>query len=348
MRVAIVTLVGDFNYGNRLQNYALQELLTTLGADVSTIDNPARSSMQWLKEHLVERIDGKKKLKSIGDIRREKNLRIFTKQYINMVGADFTSGDFDYFVVGSDQVWNPSFWGMDTEGYSVKRYLLKNIEDSKRVAYAASFGVEELPPLWNPVFKEELSEFHAISVREASGAEIVKKTCGKSTEIVLDPTLMLSKEKWNQMAVDVQENDYVLSFFLGKVVQQKKEYIKKISREHGCRIIDMNDKNDQYYYCKPEVLLGLIKKAKLVVTDSFHVTVFSIVFHTPFLSMAREQSNYCKMSSRLETLLGIVNMMNRFNNISLDDPFNCKFDKVDSLIEKKRDCLLYTSPSPRD
>lgn len=340
MKVAIVTLVGDFNYGNRLQNYALQEVLTSLGADVVTIDNPSQSFMQWAKEHLVERAGGKKRLKSIGDIRREKNIRNFTKRYVGMVGADFSSDDFDYFVVGSDQVWNPSFWGKDTECYSVKRYLLKAVESSKRIAYAASFGIEELPPLWTPVFKEELSKFHAISVREASGTEIIEKTCGKPAEIVLDPTLLLSKEKWSQMAVNVQEDAYVLSFFLGKVTKQRKEYIEKISHEQGCRIIDMNDKKNHYYYCNPEILLGLIKNAKLVVTDSFHATVFSIVFHTPFLSMTREQSNYCKMSSRLLTLLGMVNMTDRFNNMSLDDPFNCKFDNADSLIEEKRKTSL--------
>ena len=340
MKVAIVTLVGDFNYGNRLQNYALQEVLTTLGTEVVTVDNPSQPIMQWIKEHLVERVDGQKRLKSFADMRREKNLRDFTKRYISMSEANFASGDFDYFVVGSDQVWNPSFWGKDTECYSAKRYLLKNVEASKRIAYAASFGVEELTPLWSPVFKEELSEFRAISVREASGTEIVERICGKSAEIVLDPTLMLTKEKWSQMAAKVQESDYVLSFFLGKETKQKKEYIEKISREHGCQIIDMNDKNNRYYYCKPEMLLGLIKNAKLVVTDSFHATVFSVVFHTPFLSMTREQRNYCKMSSRLETLLGMVKMTDCFNNMSLEDPFMCVFDNVDAIIEKKRKASL--------
>ena len=340
VKVAIVTLVGDFNYGNRLQNYALQEVLTALGADTSTIDNPSQSYIRWTKEHLVERVKGKKRLKSIADMRREKNLRDFTKQYIHMVGADVTSNNFDYFIVGSDQVWNPSFWGLDTEGYLAKRYLLRNVEPSKRVAYAASFGVEELNDFWNPVFKKELSEFRAISVREVSGATIVKKSSGKTAEIVLDPTLVLPKERWYKMAADVQEGDYVLSFFLGEITQQKQEYIKRISSDKRYRIINMNDKNSRYYYCSPEVLLGLIKMAKLVVTDSFHTTVFSIVFHTPFLSLTREQRNYCKMSSRLETLLSTVEMTDRFNNMNLDDPFVCAFENVDSLIEKKRETSL--------
>lgn len=340
MRAAIITLVGDFNYGNRLQNYALQEVLISLGVDVSTIDNPNRSFLCCFKERLVERVGGKRRLKSIGNMRREKNLRDFTKQYIHMAGADFTSKDFDFFIVGSDQVWNPSFWGNDTEGYLSKRYLLKNVDASKRVAYAASFGVEQLSDLWKPVFQKELAEFHAISVREVSGAEIVEKACGKQAEIVLDPTLMLQKEKWDQMTANIREDNYVLMFFLGEIVQQKQEYIKKISHEHGCRVIDMGNKEERYYYCRPEVFLGLIKNAKLVVTDSFHATVFSIIFHIPFLSLTREQHNYCKMSSRLETLLDIVHMTERFNNMDLDDPFICAFDNVDSLIQKKRETSL--------
>lgn len=337
MKVAIITLVGDFNYGNRLQNYALQEILIALGMDVSTIDNPKKSFMCCLKEHMVERVNGKRRLKSISDMCREKNLRDFTKQYIHMTEANFTGNDFDYFVVGSDQVWNPSFWGTDTECYSAKRYLLKNVDTSKRIAYAASFGVEELGALWLPVFQKELSRFHAISVREASGVEIVEKTCGKQADVVLDPTLVLPKEKWNQMAADVQEDNYVLTFFLGEITQQKKEYIERISHEHRCKVINVTNKKDKYYSCRPEVFLGLIKKANMVITDSFHATVFSIVFHTPFLSLTREQYNYCKMSSRLETLLETVNMTGRFNNMSIDNPLICSFDNVDSLIEKRRE-----------
>lgn len=337
MKVAIITLVGDFNYGNRLQNYALQEILIALGMDVSTIDNQKQSFVNRLKEHMVERVKGKKQLKSISDMRREKNLRDFTKRYIHMAKADFTSNDFDCFVVGSDQVWNPSFWGTDTECYSAKRYLLRNIDESKRVAYAASFGVEELSVFWMPVFQKELSKFHAISVREVSGVEIVEKACGKRAEVVLDPTLVLPKEKWNQMAADVQEDNYVLTFFLGEITQQKQQYIERISREHRFRIINVSNKKDKYYSCRPEVFLGLIKKAKLVITDSFHATVFSIVFHTPFLSLTREQRDYCKMSSRLETLLETVNMTDRYNNMSIDNPFSCSFDNVDSLIEKRRE-----------
>lgn len=254
-----------------------------------------------------------------------------------MVEADFAS---DYFVVGSDHVWNPSFWGTNTECYSAKRYLLRNVDKLKLVAYAASFGVEQLGTIWLPVFQKELSKFHAISVRETSGVEIAEKACGKQAEVVLDPTLMLPKEKWNQMAADVQKDNYVLTFFLGEVTQRKQEYIEKISHEHRCKIINVTNKKDKYYSCRPEVFLGLIKHAKLVITDSFHATVFSIVFHAPFLSLTREQHNYCKMSSRLETLLGMVNMIERFNNMNIDDPFICTFDNVDSLIEGRRKAII--------
>lgn len=337
MKTAIVTLVGDFNYGNRLQNYALQEILKSIGADVTTIDNPPSSLKSKIKERLFERINGKWHIKAKADLVREKNLRKFTHKYISMSPSSCISEDYDYFIVGSDQVWNPSFWGTDTECYSAKRYLLKNVDTSKRIAYAASFGVEELGALWLPVFQKELSRFHAISVREASGVEIVEKTCGKQAEVVLDPTLVLPKENWNQMAADVQEDNYVLTFFLGEITQQKQEYIERISHEHRCKVIDVTNKKDKYYSCRPEVFLGLIKKANMVITDSFHATVFSIVFHTPFLSLTREQHNYCKMSSRLETLLETVKMTGRFNNMSIDNPFICLFDNVDSLIEKRRE-----------
>ncbi len=341
MKVAIVTLVGDFNYGNRLQNYALQEVLKSLGVEVLTVDNPSISITQCLRERLVERVNGKRQLKSFGDLRREKSLRNFTRQYIHMAKADITSYDFDYFVVGSDQVWNPSFWEKNTECYSAQRYLLENVEASKRVSYAASFGIDKLNDFWVKVFQKELSVFHAISVREVSGAKIVDDLCGKKAEVVLDPTLVLSKEKWNQMAVDVQEDPYILAFFLGEIAQQKYEYIDEISRKNGYKIINMSDKKNCYYGCSPEKFLGLIKSAKLVLTDSFHATVFSLIFHTPFLHLTREQNNYCKMSGRLETLLSMVDMTNRFDNVKLDNPFSCEFDNVDLVIDEKRKKSVY-------
>ena len=83
------------------------------------------------------------------------------------------------------------------------------------MAYAARFGVDQLNDFWRPIFQKELPKFHAISVREVSGAKIIENVCGKFPEVVLDPTLLLPKEKWNQIAIDVQESSYVLKFFLG-------------------------------------------------------------------------------------------------------------------------------------
>ena len=342
MKTAIITLVGDFNYGNRLQNYALQEILKSFGVDVTTIDNLSSPIKNRIKEQFFERINGKWHMKSKADRVRESNLRRFTRKYISMSPANFTSNDFDYFIVGSDQVWNPSFWGKNTDCYSAKRYLLRDVEPEKRISYAASFGVEQLNELWTPIFQEELSAFRAISVREASGAAIIRNTCGRDVDLVLDPTLVLPKEKWVQLASNVHEKPYIFLFYLGDMSSQQHKYIEGLAREHDYKVIDMTNKRDPYYHCKLEEFLGLIKNAKMVFTDSFHATVFSIVFLTPFLAVSREQKNYCKMSSRLETLLAIVQMEDRFNNMDIEDPFACSFDGVDDLINiKKDDCMKY-------
>ena len=342
MKTAIVTLVGDFNYGNRLQNYALQEILKSMGANVTTIDNPPSSLMNRIKERFFERINGKWHIKAKADLVREKNLRKFTHKYISMSPSSCISEDYDYFIVGSDQVWNPSFWGTNTECYSARRYLLRDVSPQKRISYAASFGVEELNDLWTPVFQKELSIFKAISVREASGVDMIRNTCGRDAALVLDPTLVLPREKWTQLAVNVQEQPYILLFHLGNMSEQQQEYIERLAREHNYKVIDMTNKKDPYYQCSPEEFLGLIKNARMVFTDSFHATVFSIIFHTPFLSLSRSQKNYCKMSSRLETLLSVVQMEDRFNNMDIKDPFACSFEGVDELIDaRKYDCTKY-------
>lgn len=337
MKTAIITLVGDFNYGNRLQNYALQEILKSIGANVTTIDNPQSSLKNKIKERFFERINGKWHIKSKADLVREKNLREFTQKHIAMSASTYNSEDYDYFIVGSDQVWNPSFWGMNPDCYSAKRYLLRDVAPQKRISYAASFGVEQLNELWTPIFQEELSVFRAISVRETSGVDIIWNTCKRDVDLVLDPTLVLSREKWGQLALNVQEQPYILLFHLGDRSDQQQEYIERLARERKYKVIDMANKKDPYYQCSPEMFLGLINNAKLVFTDSFHATVFSIIFHTPFLSVSRSQKNYCKMSSRLENLLSIVMMEERFNNLDIEDPFVCSFDGVDELIDTKKD-----------
>ena len=126
---------------------------------------------------------------------------------------DLIRGEFqgEKIIVGSDQVWNYNCSGNDTT------FLLDWCETSKKYSYAASFGVAELPEQQVPFFKEQLSKFRYISVREKTGQDICEKQLGLSAEVVLDPTLLLTKDEWaNRFCIQAKDKKYILVYSFSK------------------------------------------------------------------------------------------------------------------------------------
>lgn len=345
MKIGIVTLYGYFNFGNRLQNYALQEVVKELGHDVETIvfEKNNKSIKSKLKNVIIKE-NGKHKLKALNDIIRENKIKKFSNNLIKvkkyseklLFEGNQIDKSYDKFIVGSDQVWNPTFWRKNVNTVEFNEFFLHFASDNKKVSYAASFGIKELPEWWNDNISKELNTFSSISVREEAGADIVKKSINKEVPVVLDPTMLLSSEQWiNKLQLEDNKSDYIVCFFIGERNEETKAYIKELEKKYT--IIDLMDiSKSKYYRSSPRDFLNYIKNAKYVLTDSFHAVVFSIIFKTKFLVFGRITKNNSNMNSRIETLLKRFNLQDRIFNGNKVDIEKCDFTYSEDILKEEK------------
>lgn len=356
MKVGIVTLTGYFNYGNRLQNFALQKVLESLGNDVETIEIgvPHKTNLKNLPRKLIVLILSLVKHNKYKDIlnkhqyiileeKRTKRIYNWSRQNIKnskyrllegQISSNINSS-FDYFIVGSDQVWNPYY-----DGYK-GHYFLDFADEDKRLSYAASFGVSQIPDKNINEYKSWLSQMKSISVREHDGKEIVEQLTNKKATLVLDPTMLLGKADWQEVMTKpsgMLNKKYILTYFLGEKDDNYNNFINSLMKEKKLEVVDVLDASSNDLYCvNPGEFIYLINNADVMVTDSFHGAVFSIIMHTPFVIFER-QDNQVSMNSRIETLISTFKMQNRLSSEigSIDDIFNIDFKQVDKILKAEQ------------
>lgn len=336
-QIGIVTINDNNNYGNRLQNYAVQEILTRMNNKVLTLKNDAYSNTK--NKYLLRKIKNiNYKGNYAKDRERSDNFKEFNK-YINFSKKKITpytkiNNKFDYFIAGSDQVWNPASRLRDVD-------LLNFASDDKRISFAASFGISELPEKYNKRVKKELAKFKAISVREEAGKKIVEKLTNRhDVKVLVDPTMMLTSNDWDKVAKkpsQLKKNEkYILNYFLGDLSEKRTIEIKKFAKENNCKIINILDKNSQFYECGPSEFLYLEKNAYLICTDSFHSCVFAVIYNKPFVVFNRKD-NRVNMNSRIETLLNKFNLCNKKYTGKLENTVTeCNYKETYEILEKEK------------
>lgn len=361
-KIGLVTIIDYQNYGNRLQNYAAQEVLKKLNFEVTTIlnvqetvnisENAKLSYLQKIKMTNISKI--KKKIISLFNrSKREEamnkkiqNFKKFSDQYINesdfIISSnsipDNLNNKFDYFIVGSDQVWNPHYrFGSEID-------FLTFADKKKRVSYAASFGVSEIPGKFIKNYSKWLNDMESLSVREDAGASIIKDLTGKDIPVLVDPTLMLDAEEWLTISKisDIKpQKNFILTYVLGEKTKELKKFIKNISKENNLEVINIADfDNLKYYDLDPSEFIDLISTCSLVITDSFHGTVFSLLFNKPFIVYNRVDSDV-KMNSRINTLLSKFALENRtWNSIDKSNVFDVDFSDIPRRLEIERNISL--------
>lgn len=340
-KVGIISMYGIFNYGNRLQNYALYKYVENLGFDAYSIKNYPYSNnkIKNLKDiyHYLKR----KKAPFKTSKKRKDNFKKFNNK-IKFWNKEITyynakKFDFDYFIVGSDQVWNPNYRSLSYIE------LLSFAEKKKRISYAASFGISKLDEKYHNTARKELLEFNKISVRENTGKEIVEGlTKRNDVEVVIDPTMLLKKEEWDEVSIKPKQyhgEKYILTYFLGELSEERKNVIKNTAKEHDCKIINLLDENDPYYTCGPSEFLWLEKNAFLICTDSFHSSVFAIIYNRPFVVFDRDGQGKNKMGSRIDTLITKFKLKDRkYNEKSITkNNLNCDYSEASIILEKERE-----------
>lgn len=365
--IAIVTIDDQINYGNRLQNYAMQEYLKSFGYNVSTIhlipfkdlyyiwsENKKYCIKQYLYSIKILRklVHGlKRKEKSCTSFEKVTGRKVafakFNDTYIQYEDYVIRTEPIEkkvfrkyrYIVAGSDQVWNPTY------GLPECAMYLRFVPKKKRIAIAASFGISEIPAEHLKLVRKYLKGMNYISVREESGKKIVKDLTGKDCELILDPTLLVSVDTWKTILDRAEKKwskQYVLTYFLGNVSEEKRQYIEKFARKKRLEIIWMNDKRDlETDQWGPECFLKAIHDCEYFFTDSFHGCVFSILFHRQFYVFHREDSQP-NMFGRIDTLLETVNLKEQIiieQSESLENKHisERKFKYADAVLEKERE-----------
>lgn len=354
LKIAIITINDNNNYGNRLQNYALQQFLKELCVSIDSIwydrkEDCILNRKFWNWKSIIKYIINRKNFREyankyyLRDVLRVYNIRKFTQKYIH-TKYDFTikkniNDEYDYFITGSDQVWNPNFW-YEKEKYSTARFL-KFASKDKRIAYAASIAIPEIPKDKEQFFKDSLNEMKTISMREKAGANLVKKLTGREVPVVVDPTILLSKEEWQKIEM-VPEwyngEKYILTYFLGN----SSPVIENIAKKNDWKIYNLMDKdNFDLYTSRVEEFVYLINHAQLVVTDSFHACVFSILMNTSFLVVNRQEIGMADMTSRIDTLMELFGYQDRYLvngkcNLSDEEILNIDFRNVKAIQEREK------------
>lgn len=352
--VGILTLNGNFNYGNKLQNYALQYFIESLGYNAETISYDFKIkknkfqklvySIKKLLRNLFRLLHPKETLKTIKRVKwekrcyqmREQSFKNFTDKYIhttefkvdhtilqNPEKLNYINKRYITAFVGSDQVWNY----FDVKAFPYM-FFLPFFKQEKRNSFAASFGFTEIPDdKFKINYANSLRQMNKISIREESGRNIIQGLIEKDVSVVLDPTFLLSRKEWlalSKPCLSKPKEKYMISFFLGEVTSKYKDIINRISNENGLKVINLNDfKDDVLYKIPPEEFIDLFSEAAFVITDSFHGTVFSIIFHVPFFVVDRV-AKMVNMNTRIINLLEKFGLSNRY----IKDGKNCSIENI--------------------
>lgn len=317
--IGIVTLYDIRpNYGNRLQNLAMQTVLEKMGDKAITYSfEQSIFGVKGLVKYIIWKIFGID-LSGIhyqsGELIRTIRFYIFNKKYIKSkrINSIDDIDEMDFYIVGSDQTWN-SNWYKDND-FKKAMYLLTFSPPSKRVCFSPSFGVDHVPTEMKMWFKKYLLEFNYLSVREESGARIIKELTGRNAEVLIDPTLLLTKNDWRNFSKRPMgaKKGSILTYFLSPKCEAAKDLLAII--EDGrevCEVLN-SDKSISHTY-DPCEFLWLIDHADIILTDSFHACVFSFVFNKPFVVYDRNW-NGGNMNSRLETFLKEFQLERKYIN----------------------------------
>ena len=348
---AILTISDDGNYGNRLQNYALSKVLSSV-FDVSTVRMFLRAESKMKHRLLVAMLPiySRRKILKAGETepwrtqqKRVRNFNTFSRliphgRYRLSAGVGFETvchgSKPSRIVIGSDQVWNYRWISAD----ELKLRLGMFAPSEALVTYAASIGLDDIEGAWRPIFKEGWSRIPHISVREDRAAELVKEISGRDATVVLDPTLMLTCAQWEEIFTGFVSDDdcYVLTYFLGRPSDEQEKVISSVAESHRARIRRINDARDQEsYVAGPAEFVELFSKAKYVFTDSYHACCFSILYNKPFKVFNRAGfDGEVSMNSRMKTLFRLFDL----DNLMGDDKALANYDwqHISSLLEQHR------------
>lgn len=336
-KIGILTTSNSINYGACLQTFALQRYLRSEGLDVEVIDfrpkakgrnqSLAIRARSFVWDHTLRVL--------LNDRERAEKTSVFRKDFVRYSADIHTDADtilksreYSTMIVGSDQIWNPRY-----ALYDKGIWFLKTENPVNKVSYAASFGIPKLPEMAKATYRDGFADFDAISVREETGAAIVRELTGEEPPVVLDPVFLLSKEEWEEFAVRPKAPGYVLCYYMQgfpAVEEEIRRCAEAIAKARGLKVINIGKRelarlrfweNNEYGH-GPREFVGLFLNADHVVTNSFHGSALSVLFGKPLVSVVDGGLGAAGLSSRLVDLLKRIGREGSILDIADKDAFD--------------------------
>lgn len=266
----------------------------------------------------------------------QENLEM-TDKYNSLEEVSAIVSQYDIIMLGSDQLLNPKDIIF---GYHTLSFVPDNI---KKISYAASFGLSKLPLTVKGKAAKELKRFDCFAAREVRGAEIYKELTGKDVPVVVDPTMLISADEWSQIVGQepIVKEKYIYCYYIGENPLHR-EIAKKLQEKTGYKIVSIRHidefiKDDENFgdvavnEAGPKEFINLVSNAEYVLADSFHATIFSILFHKKFFVLNRfVEGSSGSTNSRLESLLGKLGLNER------------RIKSLSELSEKYKDEIQYS------
>ncbi|RNC29193.1 MAG: hypothetical protein AWM53_00842 [Candidatus Dichloromethanomonas elyunquensis] len=381
-KVAVVSCYFQKNYGSMLQAFATQKILDALGYENETIciDGIADEiRMAKLKHYFFQMKDLSVVKGKLGIVKRfvfrktnrelKTNIQVRDKKFVEFKDkhfrlspkcetreqlAEYCRG-VSSVLVGSDQLWLPS--NIDADYYTLSFVP----DEINKVAYATSFGISGLPQYQWEKAKVFLNRINYVSVRETGGQRIVKEAANRDVPVVCDPTLLFPAKQWEEefSARRIIEDKYIFCYFLGNNPEQR-EFVRKVKEITGLKIVallhmdeyiksDCNFPDYAPFGIGPAEFVNLIKNAEYVFTDSFHGTVFSVLYEKKFFTFRRfQEGSSLSTNSRMHSLFNLLNLPERFITpdadvklcLHMDTDYIAVLDRVEKYRKESLEYLI--------
>lgn len=372
-KIGIITYFYYYNYGTMLQGYALQKVMEREGngnfsSEIIDCRYGEKDLSFWYYFKIrvrrffiyfteIKKVIATFKKRDLTNARyREENNQkrqlfdAFVKQCCCMSENTYRQSSdlypqppiYDIYVTGSDQTWSPKI------GLRDSLFLGFAPKDKIKASYAPSIGVAAYTPEEEQFVREHLRGYQFVSCREKHGAEILQKLSPVPVETVLDPTLLLRAEEWREIALkpDQLPKKYILCYFIGERMYYR-DFAKQLSKQLNLPLVfipgsntDMKTENHLVWKSGPREFLGLIDNAEVVLTDSFHGTIFSINFRRNFYSFIKHEGAKAMDNMRIIDILGRLGQPDRLlteytgNKIAYTP---VDYSKTDSLLQAERE-----------
>lgn len=370
--IGIITIHKINNYGSVLQAYALQKVCEDLGYKVEIIDydfpNKFHQNNKYSTASDTQPNEPKwiKALFAKALVRQHKGIRLFIDKYQNLSSnkyhkvEDFTANPpaYDVYITGSDQLWSPRHCNGDPA------FMLYFAPDNAlKISYAASIGSNAIPEELKNAYIGLLSRYKHISVRENTGADVIRSLINKKATVVLDPTLLLNKDEWNKVATPKRlvMKKYILCYFLNytfNAFPYVDELAMDMQKQTGYEIVrvarpphKLSFINTTYQIgASPEEFLALVRDAEIVLTTSFHGTAFAVNYGKPVFTVVQDRNASDSRQVSLMHNLGLDKQV-----LSIKDKFptasdaNYNVDNEQTVLNQLRlDSKLYLEKALKD